>query len=160
MLLRELNRTDRTALKSILLGITAFRTADVELALELIDDRLEKGARSDYQFVVGVEGKTILGYTCFGPIPLTDSSFDLYWIVVAQDGQRKGVGAKLLKRTTTDIIRQGGTKLYADTSSKIEYAQARAFYIRMGFVQVASLPDFYGKDNHKLIFCRELQRHQ
>ena len=68
----------------------------VSAALELADDRLEEGEASHYHFLVGEVDGQIAGYACWGPIPGTVASADLYWIVVRPGQQGKGVGAELL----------------------------------------------------------------
>lgn len=156
MILRDLQKADRAPLETILRQTPAFRETDVEIALELIDNRLEKGERSDYQFVIAVEGQDLLGYACYGQIPLTADSFDLYWILVAPGRKGKGVGIRLMERVDQEVSNRGGARIYADTSSAEAYARARAFYSGRGFVEVARLPDFYRKGEAKVIFCREL----
>ena len=46
------------------------------------DERLEKGAASGYEFVIAEDDSSMVGYACFGEIPCTVGSYDLYWIVV------------------------------------------------------------------------------
>lgn len=156
MILRELQGTDRAQLETMLRQTPAFREADVKVALELISDRLEKGAGSDYQFIVAAEGQVALGYACYGLIPLTLDSFDLYWIVVAPDKRDKRVGIRLLEGVSQEVIRRGGARIYVDTSSADAYTRARAFYSAKGFVEKARLSDFYRKGEAKVIYCLEL----
>jgi len=37
-----------------------------------------------------------MGYVCYGPAPMTEGAFDLYWIAVDPEFQKHGVGAKLM----------------------------------------------------------------
>jgi len=156
MVLRDLRETDREALAATLRRTDGFRQDDVEVALELIDERLEKGERSEYQFIVAAEGDDLLGYACYGPIPLTESSFDLYWIVVAPRHQRKGVGRALMRRVEESAVRQGGRRVYIDTSSGDAYVDTRAFYTAAGYSEVARFPDFYREGEAKLVYSRDL----
>src|SRR5262245_49884926 len=59
-----------------------FSAAEVAIAGELVDERLARGLASGYRFVFAERAARLERYCCYGPIPLTQSSFDLYWIVV------------------------------------------------------------------------------
>lgn len=156
MLLRELTDKDREPIEAILRNTPAFREIDIKIALELIDDRATKREKSDYQFVVASDAETVLGYACYGPIPLTEESFDLYWLAVAPGRQRRKVGTSLMAKVIEQVIRQGGARIYAETSSANEYAPARSFYAASGFVEAARLPDFYRRNEAKVIYCLQL----
>ncbi|MCL4722587.1 MAG: N-acetyltransferase, partial [Gammaproteobacteria bacterium] len=62
----------------------------------------------------------------------------------------------LLAATEADIGRAGGTRVYADTSSRTQYEPTRAFYRRAGYQQAAHFPDFYGPGDGKIVFLRVL----
>ena len=76
-------------------------------ALELIDEWLELGEHSGYlTYVLESQGDDlaeVLGYVCFGPTPLTESTYDLYWIAVDKSKHRGGVGKKLMKFAEEEI---------------------------------------------------------
>lgn len=152
---RDLRDIDRPALEAMLRATSSFRGADVDIALELIDHRLERGDSSEYRFVVADEGGNVLGYACFGHVPLTDDSFDLYWLVVAPDRRGQGIGARLVARVKEETARLGCSRLYAETSSGGNYRGARSFYQAAGFIESARLPGFYRKGEDKVIYCFE-----
>jgi len=156
MVIRDIQPADREQLAAMLRRTAAFAHDDVDLALELIDDRLAKGSDSDYQFVVAADGSTVLGYACFGLIPLTESSFDLYWIVVAPECQGRGVGSRLIKAVEAMVKQRGGARVYIETPSTQPYAGARAFYASQGYVEAAAFPDFYRDGEAKIVYSREL----
>ncbi|RPJ12153.1 MAG: GNAT family N-acetyltransferase, partial [Desulfobacteraceae bacterium] len=111
---------------------------------------------SGYYFLFLELDKKVTGYSCFGPIPGTFTSFDLYWIVVENKSQGYGIG-KLLDSKTVDLVREmGGTRLYAETSSKKQYEPTRAFYRKMGYHEAAFLEDFYAPDDGKIIFVKKV----
>ena len=92
---------DRGGVFRILEGAGNFTPEEVGTALELIDEWLELGEHSGYlTYVMEARDETtseVLGYVCFGPTPLTESTYDLYWIAVDKSKHRGGVGKKLLK---------------------------------------------------------------
>ena len=76
--IRKLQADDRPLIKGVLGSDETFRDDEVDVALELVDDALGN-AQSDYWFrIAEVEGE-IAGYLCYGPTPMTDGTFDLYW---------------------------------------------------------------------------------
>ncbi len=56
--------------------------AEVEVAVELVQERLAKGLTSEYFFVFAEQDGKRRGLYLFGPIACTLASYDLYWIVV------------------------------------------------------------------------------
>lgn len=140
-----------------LVASTDFFTADeVNIAVELVEERIAKGAASGYEFILAKQDGRTIGYTCYGPIPATQTAYDLYWIVVDADTQRHGIGRQLLDQTANAVRQLGGDKLFADTSSQEKYVPTRAFYRRRGFRKVAELNDFYRPGDNKVIFEKTL----
>ena len=75
-----------------------FYNHEVEVAVELLEVRLKTGIDSGYYFVFAdVDGKTA-GYSCFGPIACTKSSYDLFWIASHNEYRGKGIGKTFLKK--------------------------------------------------------------
>ena len=75
--------TDIKNVHRILTSTGFFREAEIDVAIELVKETLEKGDSSGYLFIfLQLEGETI-GYSCFGEIPCTVRNFDLYWIGAA-----------------------------------------------------------------------------
>jgi ribosomal protein S18 acetylase RimI-like enzyme len=149
--------SDREAVKDIVASTGFFNQEEVLIAVELVDEFLQKGTQSGYKFLFcGDEGGAVLGYTCYGQVPGTKESFDLYWIVVSRQSQRKGIGHKLLSRTEKGIEGMGGSRIYIETSSRELYRPTRAFYSGAGYVQEALLKDFYAPGDSKIIYVKEL----
>jgi GNAT superfamily N-acetyltransferase len=131
-----------------------FHREERAIALELLEERLARGAKSGYWFFLAERGGELLGYANWGPVPLTRRSFDLYWIVVAPVEQGKGLGRSLLERVERGVAARGGGNLYIETSSRPEYARTRRFYREAGYTRIAKLRDFYAPGDHKLMFCK------
>ena len=133
-----------------------FSEAEIDIAVELVEDRLTKGQQSDYAFLLAEQDGKVAGYTCFGHIDGTVSSYDLYWIAVHQDARNQGVGRILLRKSEDMIAAQGGRRVYVETASRDQYAPTRAFYERCGYRQEALLEDFYGPGDGKVIYIKVL----
>jgi acetoin utilization deacetylase AcuC-like enzyme/GNAT superfamily N-acetyltransferase len=140
-----------------LLEVTGFfHPEEVAVAEELVLERLEKGEASGYHFVMADHYGRLAGYACFGPIPCTAARYDLYWIAVHPDFQSRGLGRRLLTESERRIKAAGGSRIYVDTSQRVQYASTRAFYERCGYRLETVLKDFYATGDGKAIYCKSL----
>jgi acetoin utilization deacetylase AcuC-like enzyme/GNAT superfamily N-acetyltransferase len=142
--------------RSLVASTGFFNAAEAEVAADLVTERLTKGIRSGYHFVLAERGSTLVGYACYGPIMGTQGSFDLYWIAVAPEEQKRGLGAQVYARTEAAMRKAGAQHIYADTSSSDRYAPTRGFYQRMGFAEEARLDDFYAPGDGKIVYVKGL----
>jgi acetoin utilization deacetylase AcuC-like enzyme/GNAT superfamily N-acetyltransferase len=133
-----------------------FHSQEIEVAVELAQERLTKGEASGYFFMLAEQYGRLVGYTCYGPIACTQNSFDLYWIAVHPDFQRKGLGRRLLRETEALIRKAGGGRIYVDTSQRDQYTSTRAFYESCGYRLESVLKDFYAPDDGKVIYSKVL----
>lgn len=147
---------DRPIVRSIVASTGFFSAEEIDLAVELIDDFLQRGPDSGYAFLFAQQKEAVLGYACYGPIPCTTHSYDLYWIAVQRTEQGRGIGQTLMHHVEDRIRSAGGRQIYIDTSGRAQYAGSRAFYERCGYQQVASLPDFYAPGDEKVIYVKKL----
>ena len=142
-----------------LVGDTGFFSAEeTDVAVELVDEALEKGAAvSGYEFMFAEdEGGAMQGYVCYGPIPATLSSYDLYWIAVAPAQQRAGLGGRLIRKAEKEAVSRGAEQMFVDTSGRAQYEPTRRFYERSGYTKAAVLDNFYGPNDAKVIYSRKL----
>lgn len=152
----EVTPADRIPVREAVESTGFFSDAETEVALELVDERLAKGASSGYHFVLAEGAGRMLGFACYGPIPATAASFDLYWIVVGKSHQGEGVGRTLLAESERRVLASGGRRVYVDTSSRPQYGPTRAFYERNGYRRAAVLEDFYAPGDGKVIYVKVL----
>lgn len=152
----EVRRPDREAVAQITTATNMFHPPEVAVAVELVDDRLTKGAASDYQFLFVDEGDATLGYAIFGFNSMTRSGWDLYWIAVDPQCQGTGVGRLLLGEVELRARAAGCTHLWVDTAGRDSYTPTRAFYLAMGYKIAAQLEDFYAPGDAKIVFVKVL----
>jgi D-alanine-D-alanine ligase len=152
----EVQPEDRGRVRELAASTGVFSRIEEDVAVELVADRLAQGAVSAYHFVFAEREGKVVGYTCYGPIPLTSGSFDLYWIVVEKTMQGQKIGQSLLQETERLILAAGGRQVYIDTSNRPQYAPTRGFYLRNGYQQVALLKDFYAPGDDKAIYWKRL----
>jgi ribosomal protein S18 acetylase RimI-like enzyme len=133
-----------------------FSAEEAAIAAELAAETLATGGGAGYSFWFADGADGLDGFSCFGRIPGSDWSFDLYWIVVSPACQGAGLGRRLLAATEAAVSAAGGGRLYVDTSSRRQYAPTRAFYLACGYAVAAELPDFYRAGDGKVVFVKEL----
>jgi len=146
--------TDIESIGSILSTSGFFNTEEQEVGVSLARERLEQGERCEYFFQFAEFEGSVRGYTCFGPIPGTKSSYDLYWIAVDTTYRGQGLGTLLLRQTEKEIGRRGGTRIYIETSSTDLYMPTRSFYERNGYHLEAELKDYYAPNDNKLMYVK------
>ncbi|MBU0710853.1 GNAT family N-acetyltransferase [bacterium] len=133
-----------------------FSQDEIDIAVELVTERLEKGIESGYHFIFAeAAGKTV-GYACFGPIPATQKNYDLYWIAVQNDYRGAGIGKQLLNISEEAIYQLGGARVYIETSGRDQYVSTRAFYLRCAYMEDAVLDDFYAPGDAKYIYVKKI----
>ncbi|MFA6498242.1 MAG: GNAT family N-acetyltransferase [Desulfurivibrionaceae bacterium] len=154
--IRPIATQDRAQLLRLVEKQDNFTAQEVEVAIEVIDDTLNP-AKNDYCiFVAMSEGQGVVGFICYGDIPMTDRRFDLYWVAVDPALGRQGVGRLLLARMEAELRAQGPAKVYVDTSSTPGYDRARGFYEKNGYQVACVLHDFYRDGDGKVIYLKEL----
>ena len=131
-----------------------FTPAEIEVAEELIDAYLLKPDQKDYQVVV-VENRDggVGGYMTWGPTPLTEGAYDLYWMAVSLRRSRDGAWARSssvwLEQTVAGL---DGRLIIIETSGQPKYHPTRKFYLGLGYKEVARVPDFYKPGDDRIIY--------
>jgi len=156
--LRDLRPEDRPAVERILREVGVFRETEVTIGLELVDETLNPGPSTDYRWTIAERAGRVAGFACFGPVPLTVGTYDLYWIAVEPQSQGSPVAARLDEAVTVEVRMKGGRWLLAETSSTPEYGRTHRFYERQGYDLVGRIPDFYRPGDDRLTFGKRLDR--
>jgi len=157
MKIRPLIFHDREKILRLLRQRSVFNEKEIQVALEIIDDTLRQHEKKDYQVFCAFDGNGgLAGYICFGPVPMTDDCYDLYWVVADDKFSRNGVGGKLLGFMEEFVTREGARRIYVETSSTSPYEPARSLYKKHGYQMVCLLMDFYREGDHKMIFMKEV----
>ena len=134
-----------------------FSEEEITTVDELWDEYILRGAQaSGYYFIVHTETDKILGFACYGPHPLTESTYDLYWIVTDKNAKGRGVGKALMAVVEKKVAAQGGSLLIAETSGKELYKPTRAFYKKRGYLKEAVIKDFYAPGDDLVMYTKKL----
>lgn len=154
--IRQLVREDREPIHQMLIQTGVFTDEEVGIALELIDNVLDKPGQKDYIINTYVDGTGVAGYYCIGPTPATESTFDLYWIATKPSAQGRGIGSTLNEHAMNLIRSRGGRLVIAETSSQPKYEATRKFYIARGYTELARIRDYYRTGDDLVVYGRYL----
>ncbi|MBL8694038.1 MAG: GNAT family N-acetyltransferase [Planctomycetes bacterium] len=146
---------DRAPLEAALRATGAFYDFEIAVALDLFD-LSTSGRDPSYVFRCAELGGEFAGYMCFGEIPLTRGSYDLYWLAVDPRWGRRGIGHALVDAMMVELCERNGRKVYVETSSRAPYDAARSFYLRAGFRLLVTYADFYAPGDSKVVFERDV----
>jgi ribosomal protein S18 acetylase RimI-like enzyme len=157
-LIRPMQLSDRAALVNILNAIPEFSPADVLVAIEVIDSYLQNPAGSGYNVLVAEIEKDIVGYICYGPTPLTQGTWDYYWMATSPERQGQGIGGSLMALAENQIMESGGRMIMIETSSRPDYEKTLRFHRHHGYEIICRIPDFYAPGDDKLVLQKKLAR--
>jgi ribosomal protein S18 acetylase RimI-like enzyme len=120
-----------------------------------------KAVRSQPGFVAETDGEAVVGFiTVDSPFAET---VEITWLAVHADHRRGGIGRLLVERAVVDARARGATFLMVETVGPSEpepgvtdgYVGTRAFYARLGFVQLKEF-DFAGWSDRAIVLVRVL----
>lgn len=157
--IRKVQPTDRQPIKILLDETNVFTPDEVSVALELIDTVLGDDRQQDYQIYSAIdEHGSVAGYYCIGPTPLTQSTYDLYWIAVKPSTHNRGIGKLLIRHAEETIRSHGGSLVIAETSSQPKYDGTRQFYLHNQYEEVARIRNYYRVGDDLVIYGKYLSQ--
>jgi ribosomal protein S18 acetylase RimI-like enzyme len=156
-MIRKLTPNDKEKIRSILTDTKHFNDDEIKVAVELIDIYLNDEKQTDYIiYVFENNDKTTAGYICYGKRPLTDWTYDLYWIAVDPNIHGKGIGSALVRHMESDLKSGGGKIILIETSGKAEYENERKFYEKNGYGVQTIIKDFYRAGDDLYVYHKYL----
>lgn len=147
---------DSTAILDIASREALFNPEERRVIAELLTDYLNRQDHNGYYFLSALNGSEVIAFACYGPTPLTEGTFDLYWISVHSDWKNKGIGRQLMEGIIQRVRLLKGRLLLADTSGKEAYTPTRAFYERQGFTPAGRIKDFYAPGDDLVVYALHL----
>jgi GNAT superfamily N-acetyltransferase len=150
-----LRMQDPLEIEQLVAAAAVFNAEEIAIARDLAERAMES-ADSSYHFLIADGPAGIEGYTCYGPIAATNRRYELYWIVTVASAQRRGLARSLLEATEKKVRALGGTHLFTETSTRPDYAPARAFYAVLGYELHCVVPDYHGDNDGLAIFGKRL----
>lgn len=153
MLRSLVTKDDLGRIEGILRSSNYFYDHEIDIAKSLVLEHLNLGVDSPYNFLFS-EGST--AYACYGEVPCTKGTYDLYWIAVENKVRNQGLGGQLLQNLEADILNKGGRLIFIETSERDIYHTTRDFYLKYGYKVVGFYPNFYDKKDGKFVFSKSL----
>lgn len=156
-MIRRLIKDDKEKIQSILRDTKHFNDEEIRVATELIDVYLNDANQKDYIiYVYGDDDSKTAGYICYGRRPLTEWTYDLYWIAVDPGIHGKGIGSRLVKHMEEDLKSAGGKIILIETSGKAGYENERKFYEKNGYAVQTIIKDFYRAGDDLYVYHKYL----
>jgi GNAT superfamily N-acetyltransferase len=87
---------------------------------------------------------------------MTDATYDLYWLVVADGARGRGIGGALFASVEQELKQREARIVRVETSSLEGQGGARRFYEKVGFRLSGAIPDFYRQGDDLLVFAKAL----
>lgn len=154
--IRPTQAQDQLALLQMAQAEPLFSATEADTVAELLHDYLTLPDHNGYLFLSSVDGQRLLGFACYGPTPLTEGTFTVYWLCVAAAGRGQGIGRALMQQVELAARAAGGRLIVLDTSGRSAYAPTRAFYERIGYARAASIPDYYAPGDDLVMYMLPL----
>ena len=146
---------DKKAVMGLIRATGMFTAAEETVAEELIDIYLERPDQKDYEVVVMENGNgQASGYMTWGPTPLAEDAYDLYWMAVSPADQGKGYGKDLVRWLEEKVRKRNGRMIIIETSSQPKYEPTRRFYLNREYKEVARVPDFYRPGDDRIVYAK------
>jgi len=155
--IRKMTKRDKAPLISILQDTPEFTPSELIVAEEVIDCYLQDPFLSGYRILIAEDNSSVCGYVCYGPTPLTQGTWDLYWAAVVRKMRGKGLGKALWEKAEDDIKKDGGRLVVIETSSKPDYEPTRRFHQARGYKNIGRIADFYSPGDDMLIYVKRLK---
>jgi GNAT superfamily N-acetyltransferase len=155
--IRKLLFSDRSSFLTMLARVREFDIEDQAVVVELLDLYLTNPIQKDYVFQVAVDyPEQIVGFICYGPTPLTEGTYDLYWIAVDPEFAGRGVGTQIIEQMENDLINLHARLVIIETTSARKYSPTRQFYLKNGYSLAEVIPDFYRRGEDRVTFSKYL----
>ena len=157
-MVRPMAPADKPAVMDLIKTTDMFTPAEIEVAEELIDDYLLKPDQKDYRVVIVETGDGgVGGYLTWGPTPLAEGVYDLYWMAVSPKEQGRGLGKELVRWLEQTVARLDGRMIIIETAGQPKYRPTREFYLRLEYKEVARVPDFYKPGDDRIIYTKYMK---
>jgi len=140
---------------------------DIARMAEIADATLFPGALLPDMIAPFFEGTTchwhvatvsddVAGFAYAAPEEMTDGTWNLRAIAVAEPARRLGLGHALLQSIEVALERQARL-LIIDTTQVPDQQAGRALYQAMGYTQVAQIKDFWEDGADKVTYAKVLR---
>lgn len=156
--IRTATAADIDTIKQIAVDTNMFGPDDVGFFDEMITGFLD-GTMDNHHWLVVEHESSVIAAAYYAPEPFSDRMWNLYFISVAPHHQGHGTGGRILDHVEQQLRTSGSDSarvLIVETSSTDQYARTRDFYRQHDYDEEARIRQFYGPDDHKVVFWKSL----
>ncbi len=158
-MLRPASPEESGALVALAESTGVFNPGEAEALLGVVLEELHAGRLGNgHQAHVWASSVSApaMGWVYFAPTSNAQGIWDLWWIGVAPDCQRRGIGDELLRFVEDHVLAAGGRLLLIETSSLPAFDSVRRFYVKRGYAECGRVPDFYDIGDSKVIYFKRI----
>jgi len=154
-MVRLMKKSDKAAVMDILRRSGMFTPEEIAVAEEQIDIAFDQPEQKDYNEMVieDAQGRTA-GWLSWGPAPMTEGTYDLYWIAVDPDKQGQGLGKELVRWLEDHVRDARGRLILIETASQANYEATRQFYLKQDYQEAARIADYYKPGDDRIIYAK------
>jgi len=154
-MIRAALTSDKVSILNVAVDSGLFPAEHVGELSEMMDNQLEAESVGHHWIVDEDEGQ-VLAAAYYAPEPLTDGTWNLYFIAVREALKGKGRGTALLQHVEDALCTAAQRILLIETSGIEGLELTRKFYLKHGYTEEARIREFYGPNDDKIVFWRKL----
>jgi ribosomal protein S18 acetylase RimI-like enzyme len=133
-----------------------FKEHEVQALREVLDDFHAENHVYEHKAYLLKDKDKKLGFVYYAPAPMTEGTWQLWWIVVQNDLQGRGLGGQMLKYVENHARELEGRVLFIETSSQEKYDPTRKFYLKYGYNLEARMRGFYAAGDDMMVYRKSL----
>lgn len=153
-MIRPTREDDRAALMDLLRESGQFDDAGVAFVEATLNQHLTSPGPEIW--LTAEQDQVPVGVAYCAPEPVGPRVWNLLMLWLRPDQLGRGIGRALVQQVEDEVRRHAARLLIVETSSLPAFETARAFYARRGFVHEATVRDYFGDGDDKLILTRRL----
>jgi len=154
-MVRPMKKSDKPVVMYILRLAGMFTPEETAVAEEQIDIFFDQPQQKDYnELVIEDASDRVAGWMSWGPTPMTEGTYDLYWIAVAPQAQGQGLGKVLVRWLEDHVRRERGRLILIETASQETYEPTRQFYLKQDYREVARIRDYYKPGDDRITYAK------
>jgi ribosomal protein S18 acetylase RimI-like enzyme len=155
-MIRSTKPSDTQHLVTLAEATGVFKPHEIVALREVLDDYFAFEHEHGHVAITYETHGEIMGFAYYALTPMTEGTWDLYWIAVSKRTQAKGIGGQLLKHIEDDIRNRKGRILLIETSALPHYELTRKFYVKHGYDQESRIRDYYSDGDDLIVFRKRL----
>lgn len=150
-MIRSTQKTDTQAILNIVEASGQFDASGIAHVQATLEQHLVGNGEGIW--LTADDGEPIGAAYC-APEPVASGTWNLLMLWTRSDRHGKGHGASLVAHVEHELKSRAARLLIVETSGLPEFAPARSFYAKCGFVHEASIKNFFAAGDDKLVFTK------